>query len=125
MTSFSVGTPGRPDSGAKTPGTDTVANSTPSSASPIGLPENTFPDIASQLPRFYDPDGLPEVHRSLSRLSESLKANREPTTPGPVARFTDDVEDLYDEADELTLTDVHVGDGPFDFEKFLRQLIRK
>ena len=94
-------------------------------------------------PRFFDPSGLHDIQRSLSRLSQSLR--HEPSNH-TLARQTSHLTHVDDDAkhqggvhdqvgneklkdhgaddtefgeDELTLTDVHVGDGPFDFEKFL------
>ena len=92
-------------------------------------------------PPFFDPAGMAAIRRSLSRLSDSL--TRAPTHPDPEhghgtgapipileGKGSDDsmkkggdVEADFD--DDMTLADVHVGDGPFDFEKLLRLVMRK
>lgn len=132
--------------------------------------------------QFFDPEGFPAIHRSLSRLTESLRSDREnayvyslllcfsstltwdvlstlshlsilpppffqqylyhyrhDTNIGPsVTRqashfsYHDPINPIHESPDndsvstsELTLTNVNVGDGSFDFEQFLKNLVRK
>lgn len=104
-------------------------------------------------PPFFDPAGMAAIRRSLSRLSDTL--TRAPTHPdhpttggagAPIpileGKGSDDSMkkdhesmkkgmnresgvDMGDFDDDMTLADVHVGDGPFDFEKLLRLVMRK
>ena len=120
MTLVSYDAPANP-----APAVDAEANAQRDSPRPATPPQDSVPDATTEAPQFCDPDGLTDIRRSLSRLSNDLKLPRVSATPSALARFTDDILDLYADVDELTLTDVHVGDGQFDFEKFLRQLMRK
>ena len=92
---------------------------------------NTAPGVV-QAPQFFDRDGMHSIHSSLTRLSDAQRntkdAERKPSQP--FRTMTGQSDGAVHEksilgADEWTLTDVEIGDGPFDFERFLRQLVVK
>ena len=89
---------------------------------------------AEEPPCFFDPEGMPDIRRLSRRLSASIRnagGDGDSIRMVPVnwqlsySSGMSGVPATVMDADELTLTEVQIGDGPFDFEKFLRGLVRK
>lgn len=68
------------------------------------------------VPQFFDRAGMADIRRSLSRIAESAADAPRPDPHRTSSALSDS---------DITLADVHVGDGPFDFDKFLRGIVRK
>ncbi|OSX63435.1 hypothetical protein POSPLADRAFT_1074039 [Postia placenta MAD-698-R-SB12] len=106
-------------------------NSSPSSSptSPHGDAVVHFGDApkASEPPRsdahhvdvsYFDPSGVNELRRTMSQMSSSRKSNHgHSALPQDVKKNR-----TSDDASDLTLTP---GDGPFDFEKTLKHVVRR
>ena len=64
---------------------------------------------------YFDPQGVDELRRTMSRLSTNTARDRAIAESGSGKQ-------LSDASSEVTIA---VGDGPFDFEKTLRAVVKK
>ncbi len=76
-------------------------------------------------PAFFDPQAISDLRKTVSRMSEHPQHDEEQTGQDELAVPRSRTRTSSVSGSDLTLTNVNLDVGPFDFEKFLQSLIKR